>query len=271
MRNARRRTVVIVTLGLLLGAPLLAARASSGPQKQEANCTQTLIRLEFGPSQKWLPSPEATQELLRCPWWKGSQRPELQCVREVMARHGASPDAFEFFRLTGWFLVELPHAAGPVRFARVATAWRANENEQPVLLGGTPVAVYPEDADLSAAVERDSGFQTLKARYPKLMYWGPDPALEETEQTKEGQRFVFRYRLLDGCHACPIRGWARVRFDFSRGWGTGIASAGLAADVRPLSSVFPSAIGGGSSSARALPGGVTVVFRTYALPESSRT
>ena len=38
---------------------------------------------------------------------------------------------------------------------------------------------------------------------------------ETSAVTAGGESFVFRYRLLDGCHACAIRGWARIEFDFA--------------------------------------------------------
>ena len=30
-----------------------------------------------------------------------------------------------------------------------------------------------------------------------------------------GQRFIFSFVLLNGCHACEVAGYARVAFDFS--------------------------------------------------------
>jgi hypothetical protein len=163
----------------------------------------------FGAHQVWKPSPAAMNDLQKCAAPIG-----VDCVRKVMERHGASAGAFEFYRLTGWFLSELKDSRGPVMLATVVNPWRANENEQPALLGGNPAVVYPEEVEVR--LENSGGFKALKARFPKVMFWKAGPTFESKSRTAAGERFVFRYRLLDGCHACPIRGWARIAFDFAR-------------------------------------------------------
>jgi hypothetical protein len=168
----------------------------------------TLITLRFGPQQVWHPSQAAITDLHKCTAPIG-----LDCVRKVMAQHGASADAFEFYHLTGWFLSELKVTGGPVMLALVADPWRANESEQPALVGGNPVVVYPEEAPVS--VENDAGFRALKVDFPQLIFWKSGPTLEANAMTAASEKFIFRYRLLDGCHACAIRGWARIEFDFA--------------------------------------------------------
>jgi hypothetical protein len=138
---------------------------------------------------------------------------DLDCVRGVLERHGAGTEAFDFYRITGWFLTKLRETGGPVMLASVVTPWRANENEQPALVGGKPAVVYPEEVEVS--LDDDAGYQALKKRFPRLMFWKPGPTLETHTNTAGGQSFIFRYRLLDGCHACAIRGRARIEFDFA--------------------------------------------------------
>jgi hypothetical protein len=167
----------------------------------------TLITLGFGPQQVWRPSQATIAELHKC-----ADPISLNCVHTVMEQSGASADAFEFYHLTGWFLLELKSTDGPVMLAMVADPWRANENEQPALVGGHPVIVYPEDVQVP--VEDDAGFKALKADFPLLWFWKSGPTLETNAVTVAGERFVFRYRLLDGCRACAIRGWARIEFAF---------------------------------------------------------
>jgi hypothetical protein len=168
----------------------------------------TLITLGFGPQQVWRPSPAAIVDLHKC-----GDPVSVTCVHRVMEQYGASADAFEFYDLTGWFLLELKNAGAPVMLASIVNPWRANENEQPALVGGHPVIVYPEDVEV--AVENDAGFTALKADFPRLSFWKSGPTLETSATTPAGERFVFRYRLLDGCRACAIRGWARIEFDFA--------------------------------------------------------
>ncbi|HKA35921.1 MAG TPA: hypothetical protein VKH43_03825 [Thermoanaerobaculia bacterium] len=163
----------------------------------------------FGPRHVWRPPDGAVEELHRC-----SGRIRLDCVKKVLARHGGTPEAFEFYRKTGWFLSELKETGGPVRVATLLDPWRANENEQPALVNGAPPVVYPEDADFD--VEKDAAYRALREKFPNLLLWKPGAELEGSGSTPKGQSFLFRYRLLDGCHACPVRGFARVEFLFGR-------------------------------------------------------
>ena len=116
-------------------------------------------------------------------------------------------------RTTIEFLGAITNTSGPVKLATVFNPWLVNENEQPALVGGHPAVVYP--ADVQTAVESDPAFKALRNDFPQLLFWKPGPILETSTTTDTGQIFVFRYRLLDGCHACAIRGWARIQFAFA--------------------------------------------------------
>ena len=162
----------------------------------------------FGQRHVWRVPDAAVGALHKC-----VGRVRMDCVKKVMAKNGATPEAFEFYRKTGWFLADLKQTDGPIRIATLTDPWRANENEQPALVGGKPPIVYPEETDVDPATS--SGFLALQSEYPNLVFWKPGPVLEGESSTSKGQSFVFRYRLLDGCHACPIRGFARVEFLFA--------------------------------------------------------
>lgn len=151
----------------------------------------------------------AHDALIHCP-----PKGRLDCVAEVMARQGASAEAVAFSRATGWFLVRVRALGGPVKLATLVNPWRANENQQPALIDGAPAVVPVENP--AVPVEHSKGFVALKARHPQAMWWGSSPDLERVAHDRAGQRVTFRYRILDGCHACAVVGWARVRFDFRR-------------------------------------------------------
>jgi len=168
----------------------------------------TRTPLGFGRQNIWHLSRAAITDLHKC-----TDPIRVDCVHSVMRQHGGSEKAFEFYRRTGWFLSKLKDTGGPVALAWVVNPWRANENEQPALLGGNPVLVYPEEEQVP--LENDAGFKALKAAFPKLMFWKSGPTLETKSVRAGGESFVFRYRLLDGCHACAIRGWARIEFGFA--------------------------------------------------------
>ena len=177
---------------------LLAAAGAAPPASAQG----------FGPRHVWRVPDAAVAELHKC-----TGRVRLDCVRKVMTRHGATPEAFEFFRKTGWFLSELKETGGRVQVATLADPWRANENEQPALVNGKPPIVYPEEAAFE--VEKIAAFRAMKEKFPKLLLWKPGAVLEDVRSAPRGTSFIFRYHLLDGCHACPVRGFARVEFCFA--------------------------------------------------------
>jgi len=162
----------------------------------------------FGQRHVWRVPDSAVEALHKC-----TGRIRQDCVKKVMKADGATPEAYEFYRKSGWFLSELKETEGRVSIATLVDPWRANENEQPALVGGKPPIVYPEETDVDP--QKSSGFRSLLAEYPNLLFWKPGPVLEGTTSGPKGQSFVFRYRLLDGCHACAVRGFARVEFLFA--------------------------------------------------------
>ena len=133
-----------------------------------------------------------------------------------MQQDGATPDAIAFFRLTGWFLHGLQDTH-PVQLGSIFTPWRANENTQTALLGGIPAVVYPEQegALLAAEVEHNPDYTALKTAHPDAMFWRSSPSFEGLATSPQGgQRFILRYRVLQGCHACAVLAEVRVAFDF---------------------------------------------------------
>jgi len=136
------------------------------------------------------------------------------CIWQAMRQHGGSRDAFDFYKLTGGFLQDL-QGEGIVKLGRIAYPFRANEIFQPILLGGDPPVIRVESPDMHGAVEHDPGFSIMQAQHPNLLFWGSSPTLESATVAPDGsQSFIFRYRLLDGCHACAVLGYARIEYDF---------------------------------------------------------
>jgi hypothetical protein len=203
-----KRTFLIAALCgavCLLRAPLAAAQATDE--------TAAWLVVEFGPNEIWQPTREQVSALHEC-------RLQLfTCVREVMDANGASPEAVAFFHLTGWFLGAISRPAedtGPVQLGTIFNPWRANENEQLALLGGIPDVVYLEREGQSVSLDHNPDFQALRDANPNVMFWTSGATLEDLATSpQDGQRFVMRYRLLDGCHACAILGYAQVALDFA--------------------------------------------------------
>jgi len=186
---------------------LVFAAAARNAVGWRSEGSAVVSRRDFGSKQIWRLSDDAISELHKC---SGTGR--LDCVHKVMRRRGASEEAWRFYRRTGWFLSDLKDLGGRVGLASLVNPWSANENEQPAIVGGKPAVVYPENVKVSP--DSDAGFQAIRAEFPALLFWKPSPEFESNTITAEGESLVFRYRLLDGCHACAVRGWARVEFVF---------------------------------------------------------
>ena len=206
-----RQQRLLLVVAALAAAGHFGPAAGRGLHERSVGGSETggpAPRIQLGRQHVWRPSGPAIADLHKC-----ADSTNMDCVQRVVERHGGSTGAVEFYRLTGWFLSKLKDTGGPVMLASVVNPWRANENEQPALVGGNPVVVYPEQVDVP--LENDAGFKALQADFPRLMFWKSGPMLETNTVTAGGESFVFRYRLLDGCHACAIRGWARIEFDFA--------------------------------------------------------
>jgi len=140
--------------------------------------------------------------------------PMTDCVTAIMQDSSASPQAIDFFRLTGWFLSDIQEM-GRVDLGRIVDPWRANDNVQYALLNGTPLVVYPDTEAQSVAIQLDPNRDALAASFPDLFLWPGDNVFEAlTTSDSGGQRFVLQFSLVDGCHACGTGYSARVAFDF---------------------------------------------------------
>jgi hypothetical protein len=182
--------------------------ATASAQTDPTNSTQ--IQVSFGPTEVWQPSDDALQALFAC-----QPQATFSCVSQVMKSSGASPDAIAFYGLTGWFLTDITDST-PVHMGTILMPWRANENSQTALLGGVPAVVYLEQATPTYEAESSPSFQELKLAHSNAMFWPESPTLDHIEMSPQGgQRFVFRYRVLDGCHACAVLGYVPIAFDFT--------------------------------------------------------
>ncbi len=142
----------------------------------------------------------------------------VPCLRRIMRATGASSQALAAARLAqGEAYVSQYTPMGDLGLAVLTYPARANTNNVPCILGGRPAMVSTEfsatDLDLSA----DPEFPAIRARFPQAELWTVEPEFLAREgEPGGGQRFVFAYPLLDGCHACERAGTARVAHVFDR-------------------------------------------------------
>jgi hypothetical protein len=188
-----------------------------------------LISIAFGPQQIWniLNGTESGDRVTAIHQCAPVDVDWNDCIWQAMQQNGGSRDAFDFFKLTDGFLQDL-EGEGTVKLGTIAYPWRANEIVQPILLGGDPPIVRVENPAVHPSVEDDPDYKRLERQHPDIWFWQTGPSLESASVEPDGgQSFIFRYRLLDGCHACEVLGYARVEYDFFPSGGLDIKSPRL--------------------------------------------
>ncbi|PKN60957.1 MAG: hypothetical protein CVU53_00430 [Deltaproteobacteria bacterium HGW-Deltaproteobacteria-11] len=146
-----------------------------------------------------------------------------ECFIAGMQKSGASPQAVAFTKSIGNLgYMEALRRSGPVDIAFVVYPFRANENQGFLLINGTPPQIDVDDLNLLSPenFKKDPRYASLKRQYPAVALWFGDrsgrdfPRMERTPDG--GQRFIVRYRLLNGCHACELAGYAGYAFEFDK-------------------------------------------------------
>lgn len=203
---------------------------------------------EIGPEAVWDPVDDGAKllQIQECTM----PRP-TECAIATMEQLGASPQALQFFRTTGWFLSDFQEM-GKVDLGSIVDPWRANSNGDFALLNGTPSVVLAEAEGrlVEVAIERDLAYDTLITEFPDLLLWPPDNVFEAFGPAADGgQRFILQFYLVNGCHACVTGYMARVTLDFASD-GTYLGPGGLslcradwARDETPAAALVPACPG----------------------------
>lgn len=140
------------------------------------------------------------------------------CLRGLMTARGASAQALALSRLAGGecFASEALPVGGLVLVTLVHPA-RANANEVPALYGGRPALVSTEIPLEGLGLDRSPELAALRGRFPEAEVWTVDPGfLDREDRPGGGERFLFAYPVLNGCHACEQVGRAVVALEFDR-------------------------------------------------------
>ena len=149
------------------------------------------------------------------------------CLISEMPKAGAPPAAVAFTRRVQKQMGQIVYAtnfrkAGKVDIVHVEYLLRANENQGWLLVNGTPAIIDVDDIQrLSTEILKgDRAYAALAQRYPHVMLFPDDRSSRDEPRVEAlsdgGERFVVRYRLQDGCHACARVGSASFAFDFDQ-------------------------------------------------------
>lgn len=142
----------------------------------------------------------------------------VECVASIMKQAGASSQAISFARmLKGDGYMDSFREMGRVDLATAFFPFRANTNGGTYLVNGSPSLIAVEDLDSWGKIDirNDPLYAGIARKFPEVMLWGGEPGYESMQRLPTGgQRFIFSYVLLNGCHACDVAGYAHVSFNF---------------------------------------------------------
>jgi predicted secreted protein len=176
----------------------------------------------IGPEARWSPEAKVMEKIhADCAPLAGTAFEA--CFIDGMQKSGASSEAVVFTKSIGNMgYLQAFRKLGPVDIALVVYPFRANENQCFLLINGSPPQIDVDDLSLLSpeGLKKDPWYHRLKRKYPAVMIWQGDRSDREyplPERTPDGgQRFIVRYRLLNGCHACEFAGYVRYAFEFDK-------------------------------------------------------
>lgn len=146
-----------------------------------------------------------------------------RCFLNTMREMGASPEALRFAEMTdttGY----LRHfiRVGIVDIAYVCYPFRANDNYGISLVNGRPRMIDVDDfeyVDLTV-LKKNPTYLKIIDEYPDAAVFPGDRYLYNQPIVERlpggGERFVVRYFLMNGCHACEQVGVVDFAFDFDQ-------------------------------------------------------
>ncbi len=113
---------------------------------------------------------------------------------------------------------------GQVDVAQVFYPLRANDNYGLLLVNGDPTILDVDDLKKldRTAMEQDSWYQSVKAKFPQIDIWPGDrsaaiPWPRVQPLPDGGIEFIIPYPMINGCHACAHVGSARFGWEFDAG------------------------------------------------------
>jgi len=183
--------------------------------------TSILTSYGFGPETVWNIDGNISQyqNCFYSSGKSGSSSNSIDCVIALMKSSGASSQAIDFTRnLEGIAFMSSFKEYGIVDLAKITYPPRANNNVEYILVNGNPRIVYVEDG-YKVDITQDSNYPALQQKYPNIQIEGGENIFINMESPSQGgQRFIFSFALVDGCHACQTDKSAYITFDFD---GTG--------------------------------------------------
>ena len=176
----------------------------------------------IGPESIWKPGDEKIAQM-REECAKDIYPVFEKCLIEKMQKYGASPKALEFTRLL--MKEEYPfcfmssfHNTGIVDVTEVSCPFMANTMGFTLLVNGNPRIVQPGKQEYLDGIDisKDPLYPSIIKRFPKATLWFRGNFVKMENTPRNGQRFVWKHSVMNGCSACEVAGSATVAYDFDK-------------------------------------------------------
>ncbi|MBF0555287.1 MAG: hypothetical protein HQK96_12150 [Nitrospirae bacterium] len=182
----------------------------------------------IGRGATWIPVPKLLDKMKDECWnvnpFLLSPQKASQCCIDIMESAGAPPEAVAFSRAmlqkrgdTFCYMSSFKKVS-IVDIAELACPFRDEETSDMVLLNGQPAIVEINDMNNLSKINLLSEPDYLKmlGRHTEALLWPYTGGLVEVKKLPQGaERYVFDFRLLNGCEACPLAGVMTVGYDFN--------------------------------------------------------
>ena len=146
-----------------------------------------------------------------------------KCLIKKMQEYGASPKALEFTQLL--MKEEYPFCfmssfrnMGTVDITEVSCPFMANTMGFTLLVNGDPRIVQPGKQEYlnSIDISYDPLFPSIIKKFPKATLWFRGNFVKMDNTSRNGQRFIWKHLVMNGCSACEVAGSATVAYDFDK-------------------------------------------------------
>ncbi len=170
----------------------------------------------FGSDAMWSPSETVIQNMGESCAHGG------ECFVKKMIKAGASPSSVNFTRTLmkndfPFCYMKSFQEMGQVDYVMIDCPFM-NSPEHALLVNGKPSIVQPGDSKYLRKIDlkKHPKYSAIIKRYPQAELWF-EGNLEKMVKTADGgQRFIWRHRILNGCHACENAGTATIAYDFDK-------------------------------------------------------
>ncbi len=147
-----------------------------------------------------------------------------QCCIDIMKGVGAPPEAVAFSsamlknRTDTFCYMSSFRKISIVDMANIVCPFKDDSTSDMVLLNGQPAIVWINDLNNLNKIDlfSEPEYGKMLRRHNEALLWPFTSGLTGVKKLPGGgERYMFNFRLLNGCEGCPLSGTMTVAYDFS--------------------------------------------------------